>query len=101
MAQSLTRRGLLAGATRPEHHISSAVVAARPEAAPALAERLAALPDTEVHAVSGGKIVLVLEGPSTGALGARLAEIACMDDVLSANMVYEVIDDGGSEGDAP
>ena len=79
-------------AERAEHHISSAVVSVAPACAAAVAERLAALPDTEVHHVAGGKIVIVMEGPSAGAIGGRLAEIALMQSVLSANLVYEVID---------
>ena len=83
-----------------EHHISSAVVSVPPGQEAAVAEALVALPDTEVHHAAGGKIVIVMEGPSTGALGERLAGIALMDHVLSANMVYEVIDretDGDTE----
>jgi nitrate reductase NapD len=85
-------------------HISSAVVSVRPEARDAVAARLAALPGTEVHAAEGGKIVIVMEGPSSDALGARLASIALMEGVLAAGMVYEVVDDGGpggSEGGDP
>lgn len=82
-------------------HISSAVVSVRPEAGAAVAARLAALPGTEVHRVAGSRIVIVMEGPSQRDLGARLAEIALMDHVLSANMVYEVVDSDGPEGDAP
>jgi nitrate reductase NapD len=33
--------------------------------------------------------VIVLEGPDSGALGARLAEISAWEGVLSANMVFE------------
>ncbi len=86
----------------PEHHISSAVVSVRPEQAEAVAARLAALPDTEVHQVAAGKIVIVMEGPSTRALGERLTGIALMDHVLAANMVYEVVDSHEAiDGDAP
>ena len=81
-----------------EHHISSAVVSALPEHERSVAEAIAAMPDTEVHHVVDGKIVIVMEGPSEGALGDRLARIALMDHVLSANMVYEVIDREAGEG---
>ncbi len=69
--------------------ISSAVVHAFPERAQAVARVLAGLPGTEVHDVSGAKIVIVLEGCSRGEIGARLTEIALMDGVLAANLVYE------------
>ena len=44
-------------------------------------------------------IVIVLEGPDSGALGARLAEISGWDGVLSANMVYEHIDEPARPGE--
>ena len=75
-----------------EHHISSAVVSVPPGQADPVARAIAAMPDTEVHHVAAGKIVIVMEGPSANALGERLAQIALMDHVLSANMVYEVVD---------
>lgn len=83
-----------------EHHISSAVVSAIPRHAQAVAACLARLPDTEVHHVAGGKIVIVMEGPSGGVIGGRLAQIALMDHVLAANLVYEVIEteDSGEAG---
>src|SRR3546814_7862717 len=79
-----------------EHHISSAVVSAIPQHAGAVAASLARLPDTEVHHVVGGKIVIVMEGPSGGAIASRLAQIALMDHVLAANLVYEAIETEGS-----
>src|SRR3546814_2497309 len=79
-----------------EHHISSAVVSAVPQHAQAVAAALARLPDTEVHHVVGGKIVIVMEGPSQGAIGGRLTQIALMDHVLAANLVYELIETEGS-----
>lgn len=81
-------------------HISSAVVSVRPEASAAVAGRLAALPGTEVHHVAGSRIVIVMEGPSADALGARLAGIALMDQVLSASMVYEIVDTEDPENPA-
>lgn len=82
-----------------EHHISSAVISVLPRYSRAVAGRLAALADTEVHHRAGGKIVVVMEGPSQSAIGARLAEIALMDHVLSANLVYQVVETASS-GDA-
>lgn len=79
-----------------ELHISSAVVSAIPQHASTVAAALACLPDTEVHHVAGGKIVIVMEGPSETVIGGRLTQIALMEHVLSANLVYEVIDTEGS-----
>jgi nitrate reductase NapD len=57
-----------------------------------VAEAIAALPGAEVHAVEGSKIVIVLEGRESGEIGARLAQIALMDGVLAANLVYEHVE---------
>lgn len=91
----LQRRSLLTGQfpqrTDRFLHISSAVVTARPEQAAGIAARLARLPGTEVHAVEGAKIILVLEGPSAGEIGTRLNDISGMEGVFSAALVYEQI----------
>lgn len=70
-------------------HISSAVVSVLPNWRDKVLQMLTALPEVEVHHKDSSKIVIVLEGPESGALGARLAEIAAWDGVLSANMVFE------------
>jgi nitrate reductase NapD len=73
-------------------HISSAVVTALPQHADQVVARIESLPDTEVHYRSGSKIVIVMEAGTTGEIGGRLAEIALMDGVISANLVFEQID---------
>ncbi|MEX2449339.1 MAG: chaperone NapD [Rhodospirillales bacterium] len=75
-----------------EHHISSAVVSVMPQFSEAVAGWLETFPDTEIHHIVPGKIVIVMEGPSAGVIGERLTQIALGDHVLSANMVYEIID---------
>lgn len=85
-----------ASAERPRrrfHHISSAVVSALPAQVAAVLAAIRELPDTEIHRVENGKIVIVLEGASTGVLGDRLAAISLIEGVLSANMVFEQIED--------
>jgi len=84
----------MAESSRPRfHHISSAVVSALPAQVDAVLARIRELPETEVHRVENGKIVIVLEGASTGVIGDRLAAISLLDGVLSANMVFEQIED--------
>lgn len=96
----LSRRTFLSGRVQPSPlHISSAVVSVLPKLLESVVERLAALPEVEVHHRSTSKIVIVLEGPDSGALGARLAEISGWDGVLSANMVYEQVADTVEHGD--
>jgi nitrate reductase NapD len=89
------RRRFLTGQAAPpeaDYLVSSAVVSAFPERAAAVAEMIATLPGAEVHVVEGSKIVIVLEGRESGEIGARLAQIALMDGVLAANLVYEHVE---------
>ena len=71
------------------HHIWGAIVVARPDARDSVVERLSSMPGVEVHGSGAGKIVVVLEGPTADHLGAMLIRISAMDDVVSANMVFE------------
>lgn len=99
---SIDRRDFLRGRVLPAGagpaspvrrlHISSAVVTARPERCPDVARRIAALPQTEIHRVEGSKIVVVMESEESGEIGSRLAAISLMDDVFSANLVFERIE---------
>jgi nitrate reductase NapD len=91
---TVTRRALLTGASGTRHHISSAVVVAFPERREELATRLSSVPGVEVHAEEGSRIVVTIEGPSSGMLGETLVRISAMDGVISANMVFEHIEDG-------
>jgi nitrate reductase NapD len=96
MTEAPTRRDVLTGAVRPggvppidNDHISSAVVSVLPARRDEVMARLAALPGAEVHHSSASKLVVVLEGPGSGALGSMLADISGWPGVLSANMVFE------------
>ena len=80
-------------------HISSAVVRARPERAAGVIEAIGRLPGVEVFHAEEGKIVAVLEGPTSGALAASLTQIALLDGVMSANLVYEHIEPLSSLGE--
>lgn len=71
------------------HHVSSAIVVVRPERTEEIAVRLLHLDGVEVHASTPGKIVVVIEGSHSGALGETLISISSMDGVLAAHMVFE------------
>ena len=73
-------------------HISSAVVSVLPEWRDRVLNALAALPGVEVHQRDASKIVIVMEAVESGILGGRLAEIASWRGVLSANMVFEHVE---------
>lgn len=81
------------------HHISSAVVMCRPEQAETVSAALAIMEGVEIHGRQAGRIVVVLEGASAGELGGRLTEIAAIEGVIAANMVFEHIEE--LEGSAP
>lgn len=74
------------------HVISSAVVAVLPARREAVVETLARMDGTEVAAAEGARIVVLLEGRSSGEVGSRLAEIALLEGVVSANMVFEHVE---------
>jgi periplasmic nitrate reductase NapD len=80
-------------------HISSAVVSVLPNRRDEVLRRLAALADVEVHYVDTSKIVIVMEAADSGNIGARLTDIACWQGVLSANMVFEQLDQPVEIGD--
>ena len=87
---------MTAGATI---HISSAVVSVLPEWRDRILSALAELPDLEIHQNDARKIVIVMEAAESGILGSRLAEIACWQGVLSANMVFEQVERAADIGD--
>ena len=91
--RELTRRGLLTAGAGDRHHITSAVVVALPERRAELSERLAAMRGVEVHASEGSRVVITIEGPTSGMLGETLTTISAMDGVLAANMVFEHAED--------
>ena len=86
-----TRRSVLTGRF-PTVHISSAVVSVLPVHRDKVRRLLSGMDGVEVHHQSSWKIVIVLEAPDSGVLGTRLAEIASIEGVLSANMVFEQIE---------
>jgi nitrate reductase NapD len=80
-------------------HISSAVVSVLPAHRDEVLRMLAALPGVETHQSDASKIVIVMEAAESGILGGRLAEIACWQGVLSANMVFEQVESPDDIGD--
>ena len=82
-------------------HVASAVVTAWPKDREAVARLIAALPGTEIRHAEGSRIIVVMEATESGAIGARLLEIALMEGVLSANLVFEQSESLGSSGEQP
>ena len=75
----------------PHVHISSAVVSVLPTSQAEVARLLSQMEGVEVFHQAASKIVIVMEAPQSGIIGGRLAEIATLDGVLSANMVFEQV----------
>lgn len=102
--KAISRRAFLTGERgerRPadlqdQHCISSAVASLIPGREEEVLRRFAEMEGIEVRASQGTKYVLLLEGPSSGAVGSLLAQIAVMDGVISANMVFEHTESAGA-----
>ncbi|MDX0769734.1 chaperone NapD [Sinorhizobium medicae] len=80
------------------YHISSAVIVTMPHMRERVVATLAEMPNVEVYAHEAGKIVIVIEGTSTGMLGESLSRIAVLEGVVAANMVFEHVETEGEIG---
>jgi len=97
----LDRRALISGRiidpdqliTPPDAEIASVLVQARPERLGQVADAITALAGCEIHARDPkGKLVVVIEAATAGAVGATLNEIALLPDVFSAALVFHATD---------
>lgn len=100
---TLDRRALITGriisASRvippPGGEIASVLVQARPERLGEVEAAIVALEGCEVHARDArGKLVVVVDAPDTGSLGATLNTIALLPYVHAASLVFHAIDTG-------
>jgi periplasmic nitrate reductase NapD len=73
-------------------HISSVVVRTAPERSAEVEAAIALLEGCEVFHAENGKIVVVIEGPSSGVVGDRLAAMSLLDGVYAAGLVYEQVE---------
>jgi periplasmic nitrate reductase NapD len=71
------------------YHVSSAVVSVATGHLSSVLARLSAIDGVEIHATGASRIIITIEGWSTGQLGDRLTRIGLMDGVIAANMVFE------------
>ncbi|RCW88272.1 chaperone NapD [Paracoccus lutimaris] len=71
------------------YHISSAVVSIVPGRETEVLSVLPSLPGVELHMTEGSRAVVTIEGRSLREMGDRLTDIAKMDGVVAANMVFE------------
>jgi periplasmic nitrate reductase NapD len=96
----INRRELMSGARAGgSADIASVLVQARPERMAEVEQAIVSLAGCEIHGRDArGKLVVVIEAPDAGTVGATLNAIALLPDVLSANLVFHAID-AGANGD--
>lgn len=80
-------------------HISSTVVRCRPADMARLTAEIDAMEGAATVHGEQGKLIVILEGPSSGTIGDLLTRISLMDGVISAAMVYEQIEPVESLGE--
>lgn len=73
----------------PRWHVSSAVVTVTQDAMPEVRALVGQLDGVEIHGGDATRLIITIEGKSTGTLGDRLTEINLMKGVLMASMVFE------------
>jgi len=100
----ITRRALLPldgapgwpsaeGNLRRQVEIVSLLVSARPQHLAAVAAAILELGNCEIHAQDpNGKLVVVIEEESQGAIGAKVNLIAALPRVVAATMVFQATD---------
>ena len=75
-------------------YIASCIAQVRPTAAHVAIPLIKAITGSPVSARNaGGKLVIVIEGPSTGALLDQMDQIRNIADVLNVEMVYQHAED--------
>lgn len=87
---NLSRRMFLLRDREPEVHIASCIVQVRPARLEAARPPIEAVIGWPVSASDGnGKLVVVLEGSSTGALLDQMERIRAVEGVLNIELVYQ------------
>ena len=95
-----SRREFITGRVRrPQRHISSLLVQARPERLPQVEAELTRLAGVESHGSNGaGKLILTLETDSDGELVQSINRIESTEDVIAASLVYHHAGEPGDDG---
>src|SRR5262249_19699993 len=99
--QNRDRRQVLRGqgsdrrdpARAPRAEIASVLVQARPERLDDVEKAISEVAGCEIHARDRkGKLVVVIEAPDAGVIGATLNTLALLPNVLSATLVFHATD---------
>ena len=103
MPRAIDRRALITGrvlaadrvVAPPGGEIASILVQARPDRLAGVEAEIAAIDGCEIHGRDArGKLVVVVDAPDAGSLGATLNTIALLPHVYSASLVFHAIDAG-------
>jgi nitrate reductase NapD len=101
--ETINRRALITGhvltrdrvMTPPGGEIASVLVQARPEHLDEVEAAILALSGCEIHGRDPrGKLVVVIDAPDAGALGAMLTAMSQLAHVHAASLVFHAIDVG-------
>jgi len=77
----------------PGSEIASILVQAKPDRLDSVEAAIGALDGCEIYGRDAiGKLVVVVDAPDAGSLGATLNTIALLPDVFSASLVFHAID---------
>ncbi|BAM92064.1 putative periplasmic nitrate reductase NapD [Bradyrhizobium oligotrophicum S58] len=100
---SVDRRALITGrvltaepvVAPPSGEIASIIVQTRPEQLDRVAADIVAMSGCEIHGRDErGKLIVVVDAPNAGALGATMNSIGLLPHVHSACLVFHAIDAG-------
>ena len=80
-------------------HISSLIVQVRPEHVVAVHREIEQHGGEVVASEPCGKMIAVIETPDEAGVSSFANKLAVMDGVLSANLVYHLVDDPEAPGD--
>lgn len=80
-------------------HISSLIVQVRPECAEAICRAIRENGGEVAASDPRGKLIVVIETPDEAGVSGFADSLAVMDGVLSANLVYHLVDDPDAPGE--
>lgn len=98
---AINRRALITGRVLtadpviapPSGEIASIIVQGRPDELDRIEADILALPGCEIHGRDArGKLIVVVDAPDAGALGATMNTIATLPQVHSACLVFHALD---------
>ena len=75
-----------------EYHVCGVLLMSRPEHSPIVEQALDAMPEVELHANDGGRMVVTVEGDKYRRCADAITRLATLDGVASSSLVYHQID---------